>query len=647
MFKKLITNLPFNPSLLTQVTFYAKRLRKEESIRRLGFGFMALAMFTQVFAVVAPPQKSLASASGDYIINGLKTRDDILRAWDGKTNDQNVATIYGRFGLTRSDIEALPMMPNKTITTSDADYWTIGRSSLSAVSRAGKIKQEYKDAEIPVVAGASTVYLRQLKAWDIINPVNSYKAFEGTKNGQKFWILVDCGNFTQVGVPPLNNPQIVLRKTIDGGPRALKPGESFAFRFEYRNTVQDSTPAQNVVLTDTLDLDHFEIVSSTNLPLTGNTLNYPIGSVPYSADYKLALTITVRLKTDLDNGSKVCNAAKLTASNAGEAWGGGPGLCVNILNPCPIDSSVPSATDPRCVNPTLVCSLTVSELNRATKEATFTTTVTSSNPSITKIASYAYSFGDNGTKSNASTALTDTIKHTYKDGTYNATVTVNYRINTTSGATSSIACAGEVDTKPDQPLTPTKLAQNITQSLSAEKTATTKAKAGDVIEYTLNIHNSFSYDRANYTISDYVGDILDYAYVDQAFLTAQGGSYNDQTKTITYAPQTVKANGDVSKKFRVTVKDPIPATNQPGSMTTAFDCVISNKYGSEVSIPINCPPAKTAEYIASTLPKTGPGTSLAIGFGLTMIIAYFFARSRLLGKEMELIRSEYAAGGGF
>ena len=52
MFKKLISNLPFNPSLIGQVSFYAKRLRKEESIRRAGFGFMALAMFIQLFAVI-------------------------------------------------------------------------------------------------------------------------------------------------------------------------------------------------------------------------------------------------------------------------------------------------------------------------------------------------------------------------------------------------------------------------------------------------------------------------------------------------------------------------------------------------------------------------------------------------------------------
>src|SRR5690606_218920 len=130
--------------------------RAEDSLRRLGFGFVALAMFIQLFAVMAPPEKSLAYSS-DYIINGRRTRDDILRAWDGKTNDRNVAEIYGRFGITRSDIEKLTIHPNVTVSSNYADYWTIGRTSLSAVSKSSQIKSIYKNNEVPVDTGSTTV----------------------------------------------------------------------------------------------------------------------------------------------------------------------------------------------------------------------------------------------------------------------------------------------------------------------------------------------------------------------------------------------------------------------------------------------------------------------------------------------------------
>lgn len=647
MFRKLITNLPFNPSLLGQVSFYAKRLRQEESIRRVGFSFMALALLVQTFAVITPPQKSLAY-SNDYIVNGLNTKQDLLNAWDGKTTDRYVAEIYSKFGITREDIDGLTNTPNVTIASNKADYWTIGRKSLSSVSKSGQIKQQYKDSEIPINTGSTTVYARALKAWDIVNPVNYYKAFQGTKNGKTFYILQDCGNFTTVGPPEItyNNPGMEFRKSIDGGPRSLNPGDQFSFRFEYRNSVPNSKPAENVVINDTLDTEHFDVIATAPANIvSGNKLTINLGSVSYSADYKLAGTITVKLKANLDNGLSVCNAATLSGSNVTSVTSGGDNLCVNVINPCEYDSSI-GADDENCVSPTLACVITQADINRTTKEVTLETTVATSNEALTKIVSYAYTFGDGSSKTNTSTSLTDTVKHIYEDGKYTAKVQVNYHVGTDNRTAHNVTCITDIDTS-EQPLTPSKSAQNITQNLNADDTAKNKAKAGDVIEYTLTVHNSYTYDRPNYTISDYIGDILDYADLDTSYLSQQEGSFDSGAETVNWANQTVEANSDMVKKFRVTVKDPIPATNQPGAMTTSYDCVISNKFGTEIAIPINCPPVKTAEYVAKQLPNTGPGTSIALAAIATVVIGYFFARSRLLGKEVEIIRTEYASGGGF
>jgi len=646
MFRKLITNLPFNPSLIGQVTFYAKRLKQEESIRRMGFGFMALAMLVQIYAVAAPPQKSLASQSSDYIINNLQTKTDILNAWDGKTADQDVAKIFGRFGLTRADIEKLTEQPNVTIASNQAEYWTIGRTSLSAVSKAGEIKQIYKDTEVPVNYGGGTVYLRNLKAWDIVNPVNYYRAFQGTKNGEKYWILVDCGNFTKVNKPELKNPDVDIRKSIEGGPRELKPGDEYSFRFEYRNSVEDSKPAENVVITDQLDIAHFDVVSPNGLNINKQgKLTFPIGTVSYTENWRTAVVIKVRLKQAIDDGTRVCNAATITSSNAGEDTSNGPHLCVVVDNPCPLDDSIPSKTDERCRNPKVSCIQTLSDFNMSTKEATLKTIVTSNNKPLTHVTSYEYDFGDKTNKTNKSSEFTDTVKHTYKPGSYTATVVIHYYVGDLKNEDKSKTCEAEVETEKDKPLGREKSAQNITQN----KVATdSKANGGDVIEYSLMVHNSYDYDRLNYNIADYVGDLLDYATLDTAFLKKQGGTYVESSKTLRWDGQTVKANSTLTKKFRITIKNPVPTTNQPSNITTAFDCVISNKYGTEIAIPINCPiPKVVVEPVATTLPKTGPGSSLIIGFAMTAIVGYFFARSKLLGKELELVREEYVAGGGF
>lgn len=645
MFRKLISNLPFNPSLLESVAFYAKRMKQEESLRRLGLIFVVFAMFIQMYAVIAPPERSLASSGNDHILDGLKTRDDILRAWDNPSKD--IAAIYSRFGLTREDIAALPMHPNVTVHSNYADYWTIGRTSLSSPSLADRnIKQQYKNSEIPVQAGPTTVYLRQLRAWDIKKPVNYYKAFEGWKNGKQFWILVDCGNFTQVGLPPLNLPSLDLRKTIDGGPRTLKPGDRFSFRFEYRNSVQDSIAATDAILEDDLDLTNYRVTSPTNLPLQGNRLVYPIGTVPYTPHYNTALVIEVELKADLRNGTKTCNAATMRASNAPTASSGNKdALCVTVINQCPLDEAL-ARDDPACKTPVLACTLTNSDVNKTTKVFTMKTTVSSSNERLTAITGYTYDFGDgSGAFTKRSGSYTDTVTHTYKDGIYNATVVVNYRIGNGAAATDgSTNCAAQVGSEP--PISQSKSAQNLTQGLDANATANGKMKAGDTIEYSLIVHNSLGYKRSNVNISDNIGDILDYAELDSAFLAQQGGTFDAATNTLSWKDLSVEADSNLVKTFRVKMKNPIPATNQPSNLTMAFDCKISNKFGNQIDLNVDCPLPKSSEYLTQQLPKTGPGSSLLIGFVTTTVIAYFFARSRIMAQELDIIRTDFAQTGG-
>jgi hypothetical protein len=346
MFRKLISNLPFNPSLVSQVSFYAKRVNEEATVRRAGFALIALAMFIQMFAIVAPPEKSLA-ASDNHIINGLKTRSDILAAWDRAGSD--IPSIYGKFGLTRTDIEKLPMNPNTTLkSNSGEDWWTIGRNSLSNYANVNYL---YKLSEVALNTGPTTVYMRQLRAWDIRNPYNVYQAFTGVKSdGTRFWILLDCGNYTQVGKYTPKTPALDLRKTVVGGQTKLKPGDSFTFRFEYRNTVQDSL-AENVILHDDFDTANYDIV--TQVPgLTGGSLNHPVGSLSYTPNYNV-LDITVRLKNPFPgNNGQTCNVSKLTSANAAEA-NGGP-ACVTVTTPCPYNPAL-KVGDPGCNPPVDVC----------------------------------------------------------------------------------------------------------------------------------------------------------------------------------------------------------------------------------------------------------------------------------------------------
>src|ERR1700721_2691740 len=71
MFEKLLSALPFNPGTVQQLSFYARRLKAERSIRRVGVVFLVLAFFVQFFAFFSPPQATLADSPNDLINGGL------------------------------------------------------------------------------------------------------------------------------------------------------------------------------------------------------------------------------------------------------------------------------------------------------------------------------------------------------------------------------------------------------------------------------------------------------------------------------------------------------------------------------------------------------------------------------------------------
>ncbi|NDG28961.1 hypothetical protein EB118_02530 [bacterium] len=548
MFRRLVSNLPFNPSLLQQVSFYAKRVHQESTLRRTGFGLIALAMFIQMFAIIAPPEKSLAF-SDNHIINGLTNKSGILSAWDTPSTD--VAAIYGKFGLTRADIEALPNSPNTKIVSDKNDWWTTGRNSLANYSN---VANTFKKSEVKLTyAPEKYVYMRDLRAWDIRNPRNTYDAWTGKKaDGTQFWILKDCGNYTQVGKFTPQQPRLDLVKSIVGKPETVKPGDSFTYRFEYRNIQQDSL-AEQVLIQDELDLKNYDIVSPSNLVLAGSVLRQPVGNLSYSTAYSV-LDIVVKVKNPFTGPSPtVCNVAILKAVNATDVKGGP--ACVSVIIPCEYNPALkasdsackppqppvkpciydPSlkADDPKCVQAKVYCSLLDTSVNKTTREVTFKTTVTSTNEKVTTVYGYNYDFGNGKKQSKESRQFSDTTKHVYAVGKFTANVIVIYSV-TGQSTKQETDCTKVVELDSEKPLGEIKKVKNVTQNLEGDKAINTVVKAGDVLAYSLITTNTQDFERKNIIATDYVGDILEYATLDEAFLKDQGGTYDKNTKKVSF-----------------------------------------------------------------------------------------------------------------
>lgn len=195
MFDKLLSNLPFNPSLIGQVSFYAKRLRQETSVRRLGFILVVLTMALQLFAVFAPAQPTLARDGNNILSDGFQSKDEAVQLC--RNNSQNFATILGRFGITCDNLANNSEVVSMRSTDDSNQLFSLGRQPQGPTNtRTGKATDE-----TPVAIGGNTYYMRRLSSWDS-GAYSTYKALSvGNTFAVHFFILFSCGNIVQHGKP--------------------------------------------------------------------------------------------------------------------------------------------------------------------------------------------------------------------------------------------------------------------------------------------------------------------------------------------------------------------------------------------------------------------------------------------------------------
>lgn len=189
-------------------------------------------------------------------------------------------------------------------------------------------------------------------------------------------------------------------------------------------------------------------------------------------------------------------------------------------------------------------------------------------------------------------------------------------------------------------LKPEKTAANVTQGIS--NADGTMAKGGDVIAYTLTVRNSGRTVVKDFIFEEVMSDVLDYATITDL----HGGNFDKDTATVSWPAQDILPGQTVKHLITAQIKNPIPSTPVGTSDPGSFDLMMTNTfYGDSVNIELPPNIIKRSEQVTRELPKTGPGTSLLVGFAVTTIVGYFFARSRLLATELAIVKDEYTSGG--
>jgi hypothetical protein len=575
-----------------------------------------------------PAQKSLA-ASPNNILSGLTDKNSLLRSYDN--NIGNVKNIYAKFGITHDDISAIPgQKPNATIHSSSRDYWSAGRLPMATFGLSSD-----KWGERSVDSGSTTVYERPLRAWDT-HGSTSYAAFHGKNSyGKDFWILQNCGNptFENPYVPNPPNPKLTVHKTLLTS-SVVHPGDTTKFRLEYSNSKPDSL-ATNFSLKDTLN-NNLEFVSLDGLnSKDGNDLFINrSGKLGYSSS-PYTSTLTVKVRATAADRSVICNQATASSEQM-TVFSEKP--CITVVNPKkPTPAPKPNIPSGYCIASSSLASGSNNDVVIRTSSYV---------QSGTLITGYNYDVDANGSIDAQDKIAQSTYEKRFTGlGSGQHTILVYAQLANAAGAKAqSAACQTQATVAEAARVNLSKSVMNITQNHDANGTT---VKNGDTLEFKLATKNVTSSDYKNYNGKDYFGSVLQYADISNMDDLSKQGLSLDANNYLHWNLASLAGGATDTKSIKVKVKNIIPVTNTPSNISPDYNCKISNDYGNEVTMSVSCPVIKQLDKAATSLPNTGPGTSITMGAIAVVFAGYFFSRSRIMSKELAAVRKEYLSAGGF
>jgi|GEM_PF-1750705 len=324
MFRKFVSNLPFTPSLLPQISFYARRLGQESATRKLGVIFAALTIVLQTILFITPPQPSLASSNNDVIFGGLSSdptqakqqlikhvyRGDkaMVSPYNNKTY-YDLDKLFQHFNITEKDIKnAQTVTICSQCKDSDKNKRSVGRLPNSTDAS--------KDVKFKPADSRYSYYLRPLHIWDS-GPYSQYKALK-IRSG--VWILLNCGNIVVDKVPDANL-KISKSQSVAANTK-VEAGKTVNYKFTIKNN--GTAAAQNVRVFDHFpNADIFSNVTVNKGSADTATTRVKVGSKHYSrwtfAKINPGKTVTVSLSGRLRDTSKdrtICNQGSVSYQNA-------------------------------------------------------------------------------------------------------------------------------------------------------------------------------------------------------------------------------------------------------------------------------------------------------------------------------------------
>lgn len=695
MFKKIVSNIPYSPSLLPQLSFYAKRIRQENVTRQIGLVFAGLTLLMQFVLVVASPVPSIASADNDLIPGGMRINgadmshsqavSKVINDVYGQSGQQNgLKALFEFYGISQQDVQNSSTVyicskqdANRGCGAEESNNRSIGRKS-NPINPAA-------DVRFSVPGRSETFYHRPLSIWDSTSSASKYKAL---KIEPGLFILYTCGNivFREVPETEIETTKRITSPT-DGD---VAPGETMQFELTARNT--GNAPAYNVVVADRLNPN---LRARTPVPDGGVVLQHNesqqrvewnIGTLNPGQQVIRRVTVTV---VDEPSANIICNRSDVyytPPSGGSETELSNPVACIDVEEPpedevalvC-VNGVVVQVTNPGpnvdaaegpigrdCSEPepqpycqSLTANATSQTITIPTR-VVFSATAVGDGLSVTE---YEFFVGNDSVQKGSSRQLTYEFT---TPNTYTISVVVKFSDGTTTAKQDcqAVIIAAEEPTervdssKEARLVTSYEPLEEYTEDRRGSDVNNQKVFAGEIIEYRILVQNSGNTTFENYSLPpEDLRDVLEYANIVNSqgdevksrdayrnpIEILGGGTLEDGVVTWREEPQFTPGE-QIEKIFYVVVKDPVPSTNQVASLPYSYDCRIVNSYSNSIVVDVQCPAEKQVEQSVNALPNTGPGESATATIFFGSLGLYLYNRNKQLMRESKIVRKLFSGG---
>ena len=247
MFRKLVGNLSFSPSLVGRLSNYAKSLKKQKKMRLIAVYMSILALFLQMFVIILSKNNNILTHESNILYGGVMNKEDFIRRY--KQNDLSIRALLSSIGISKNNIETANsenILPNHHIYK-----YHIARVALPNISN--------KYYSIPGLD--TTLYVSKI---DTIN--NTEPALLGVASSiGNFAILLNSGDILTENLP--KNAYDLYPNNVD-----IKTTINNSSAQDYKNT----TISPNSLINYTIDVKNIldKNISFTTSTYIGDILEY-------------------------------------------------------------------------------------------------------------------------------------------------------------------------------------------------------------------------------------------------------------------------------------------------------------------------------------------------------------------------------------